>query len=189
MLALIALAFFGPTVVALVLVESGWRPGGRVNHGELVNPVEPMAALPLAESGAPADPALWLGRWSLLLSSAQACASRCEETLSLLGRVHVALNKDQDRVQVGLVLPGGTGFPALPERVLRLHAPAPLLRDWAELAGAGEDGMTVQLVDYRGQRMMSFPTPLDGSGLLKDLRRLLRLSKEEVERMSAEGVK
>lgn len=183
MLVLIFLAFFGPAVAAWILIETGWRPGGHVNHGDLVQPVQPMAQAPLSTAAAPIEPALWLGRWSLLVTAAEDCGRHCQETLNLVGRIHVALNKDQDRVQVGLVLPQGAAAPALPERVLRMAAPPKLLADWA---GSAQGGVAVQLIDFRGQRMMRYTTPLDGSGLLKDIRRLLRLSNEEAEQLYAE---
>jgi hypothetical protein len=180
-LLLLFLLFFLPALSAWLLIESGWRPGGMVNHGDLVQPVQPLAEAPLSTpAGEPVGAEPFLGHWTILVSAPGDCATACVETLDLVGRVHISLSKDMDRVRVGLVQPPDSPVPELlPERVLRLRAPESLLADW----GSAIREPTVQLVDYRGMRMMSYPVPLDGSGLLKDLRRLLKLSNEEAERL------
>lgn len=183
-LLLLFVLFFAPTLTAWYLIETGWRPGGMANHGDLVQPVQPLEELPLRSSqGEPVGAEPFLGRWTVLLSAAGGCSTECMQTLAVLGRAHVALNKDADRVQVGLVLPPQAPAPELPERVLRLEAPPELLQEWSPPAPAAE--LAVHIVDPRGMRMMAYPVPLDGSGLLKDLRRLLRLSNEEAERLRA----
>lgn len=181
-LVLIFLLFFGPTLAAWILFESGWRPGGTVNHGQLVEPVQPAGELNLTdEQGQPMGHDQFIGHWSMLLSSSEPCGEPCMETLNQLGRVHVALNKDMDRVQPGLILPTQAPMPELPARVWQLRAdPAQL----EALAAGSESGiMAVHLFDFRGMRMMTYPVPLDASGMLKDIRRLLRLSNEEAERL------
>lgn len=181
----IFLLFFLPTVASIVLMQLGWRPAGTVNHGELVQPVEEIARLPLSDAdGKPVGDAPFRGHWSVLVSSDAECGDPCLQTLSQVGHVHVALNKDMDRLRVGLVLPPEVEAPDLPERVMVLRAPPAQLAAWA--AGAGGDGkLGVHIVDYQGLRMMVYPTPLDASGMLKDIRRLLRLSEEDVERRQA----
>ncbi len=47
--------------------------------------------------------------------------------------------------------------------------------------------VSVQLVDPWGYRMMAYAAPLDGKGLLADLRRLLRASNEDIERLQRSG--
>jgi len=46
--------------------------------------------------------------------------------------------------------------------------------------------MAAHIVDYRGYHVMRYAQPLDASGLLDDLDKLLRLAKEEAERRAAE---
>jgi hypothetical protein len=47
--------------------------------------------------------------------------------------------------------------------------------------------MAAHIVDYRGFHVMRYAAPLDAAGLLDDLEKLLRLSKEEAERRALEG--
>lgn len=184
-LLLIFLLFFTPAVLAWLLILAGWRPGGTTNHGELVQPPAPVSALPFRnDSGTVAGEERFLGRWSMLLVLDGACDDPCLNTLDRMSRAHIALNKDADRVQLMLVLPESVAAPALPPEgpaVLRL--PRPVAADLTEAAPAADiTPSAVYLIDPYGFRMMRYPPPLDAEGLLKDLRRLLRVSKEDVER-------
>ena len=183
-LVLLFLLFFVPTVAALLLVQSGWRPAGTVNHGKLVEPVEPVLETGLIDRQGQAVTAEdFFGHWTILVSSAGSCGQICLDTLNLLGRAHIALNKDMDRVRLVVVQTPSARPPELPDSVQLLQAQPELLEGWSEEAEMSDPA--VHIVDYRGLRMLTYPTPLDGSGLLKDLRRLLRLSDEEAERRAA----
>jgi len=184
-LILIFLLFFTPALLAWLLILSGWRPGGTTNHGQLVQPPAPVSALPLRnESGTAAGEERFLGRWSMLLVLDGPCDDACLLTLDRMSRAHIALNKDADRVQLLLVLPESATAPALPpEGPALLRLPRPVAADLTDAdPGGAATPSAVHLVDPYGYRMMRYPSPLDAEGLLKDLRRLLRLSKEDVER-------
>lgn len=185
-LILVFLLFFAPAVAAWLLILNGWRPEGTVNHGTLIEPPVPVAELPLMDDqGRTIGEDGFRGRWTVLLVSAGPCDTACWNNLDLLMRVRAVLNKDADRVNVALVLPEQVQPPGLPRtgvELLRL----PLAAAAAALADTASDATptAVYLVDPFGFRMMSYTTsPLDGSGMLKDLRRVLRLSNEDIERM------
>ena len=59
----LALLFFAPLGLAFYLYYGpvGWRPAGRVNHGELIDPPRPLPALalPLVAADRSSLPALW----------------------------------------------------------------------------------------------------------------------------------
>ncbi len=186
----IALLFFGPIAVAWLLVLSDWRPGSLGNHGQFVDPPEPVAAANLAqEDGSPLPERELRGRWSMMLVADGPCDEACQSVLDTLVRVRVALNHEADRVQTLLVLPEGAERPAL--NGLGETDSLRLLRHGAEgFAPAGEsgsEGVRVHLVDPAGERMMAYPLPLDGSGVLSDVRRLLRATDREAERRRGEG--
>lgn len=188
-LILVFLLFFVPVLAAWALILSGWRPGGTVNHGTLIEPPRPAAELPLARvDGSALEPRALRGQWNALLLNDGACEEACLQALDKMVRVHIALNKDADRVRLYLVLPDGVPAPELPAgapELLRLPPDAlPALAAEAPLPA-------LHLSDPYGYRMMRYPPPLDAQGLLKDLRRLLRLSNEEVERFagSEEGAR
>jgi hypothetical protein len=190
-LILIFLLFFGPLLAAWLLILNGWRPLGTTNHGTLVQPPAPVAELPLmrGDRTAALGEGPFLGRWSMLLVLDGPCDDACLYTLDRMVRVRVALNKDADRVQMLLVLPEVVPAPQLPPGgpdLLRL--PRGVAAELAEAApAAGGVPSAVHLVDPYGFRMMRYSPPLDAQGLLKDLRRLLRLSDEEIERLQRLG--
>ena len=127
--------------------------------------------------GTPAD-AVLAGYWSLLAVAPQGCAGPCRELLDRLRRVRLALNEDAARVQLLLAVPPGAAPPQLPAARVLTVPPAQLAELAADAAG---ESTGLLLVDFRGYRMMTYPLPLDGEGLLEDLERLLRASSEDVE--------
>lgn len=66
---------------------------GSVNHGELLEPVQPIA-----QWGGDAD--LYTGHWTLLLKPGGLCGVECQQQLSRLKSVHDALGRDADRMRV-----------------------------------------------------------------------------------------
>ncbi|KAB7624439.1 hypothetical protein [Alkalilimnicola sp. S0819] len=173
------LIFFAPVLTAIFLVQSGWSPASHTNRGELIAPpqqLQPGTLNPVGEDG---DGQALRGTWTLLQLWPTACDGDCQALMDELGRVHLALNKDMDRVTRALILPDGVPMPELADAVRGFSVAAGTLEEW----GAGAGG--VQLLDPRGYRMMRYPLPLDASGLLNDLEHLLRLSDEEQERRMA----
>jgi hypothetical protein len=184
-LILIFLAFFVPTLLAWLLVLNGWRPGEpTAQHGVLVQPPVPVAELALVkDTGAELQPKAFDGRWSMMLVAGGTCGDACAYMLDRLFRVYISLNKDVDRVQLLLVLPQEAPAPAnMPDGLPLLRLPQPAIAGLADPESAA-----VHLVDPYGFRMMYYQPPLDAEGLLKDLRRLLRLSNEDVERFVRTG--
>jgi hypothetical protein len=123
----LALLFFAPLGVAFYLYygAGGWRPAGRVNHGELIDPPRPLPALSLplvsdpraggradlggaAAGGIDADrvaagsatsPDFLRHKWTLLYLGPGACPQRCRTNLYDTRQVRIALNRDMSRVQ------------------------------------------------------------------------------------------
>jgi len=177
-LLLIAGLFVVPVLVAWLVVFSGWRPAGSTNHGRLLEPPVLTATEGWrTPAGDPAGPVL-AGYWTLLAVAPEGCASQCQELLDWLRRVRLALNDDAARVQVVLALGRRAEPPQIPA-VTVLQVPPPQLAELAADAAGQSTGLLV--VDFRGYRMMTYPLPLDGEGLLEDLERLLRASGEDVE--------
>lgn len=175
--------FVGPTLTAFVMTVSDWRPGSGTNHGELVQPVERIETADWrTRAGARPD---FAGQWVLLMPVAGDCGADCRERLDALGRVRIALDRDVDRVIIATLQPeGAEPATAEGEALVRLSAPAAQVEELARNAG---EAMAVHLLDYRGFHVLRYPRPLDASGVLDDLERLLRLSKEEAERRAAES--
>ncbi len=180
----IALMFFAPLAVSFYLYygQAGWRPGGRVNSGDLIEPPRPLPplALPLLEGGATrAD--FMRRKWTLLYATSGSCAELCRESLYHTRQVRIALDRDMNRVQrvfIGDV--GCCDASFLREQHADLIAvrngpeAAPVLATLPERDSARAP--RVYVIDPLGNLMMSYAADANPKGMLEDLKRLLRLS-------------
>lgn len=185
-LALIGLiaAFVGPLMLASLWYAEvdRFRPQDQVNNGQLVNPARPIESLTLERFDGGALGLEWLqGRWTLVQLAAPDCDLNCQAALFKARQARLSLGRDQDRVQRLLVLPSRQAA----------RAWAPLLAQNAQLtvatgtadelatlrvvvgAGAPE---TLFLVDPLGNVMMRYDGQATTKGILKDLKRLLKVS-------------
>jgi hypothetical protein len=192
----LALLFFAPLGLAFYLYygHGTWHPGGRVNAGELIEPVRPLpaVALPLLGSGN-TDANFLKGKWTFLYVALGPCAADCRTRLYDTRQVRLALDRDMGRVQRVFIADGDCcDAQFLHEQhpdlitIRPSAAAAPLL---ALLPGI--DGVTardsssapsapraprVYLVDPLGNLMMSYAADIKAKGMLEDMKRLLRLS-------------
>ena len=101
----LALLFFAPLILSFYLYygPSGWRPGNRVNHGDLIDPPRPLPDLTLhvarGAAGAANAGLVLKGKWTLLYVGAGSCSALCRSELYETRQVRIALNRDMDRVQ------------------------------------------------------------------------------------------
>jgi cytochrome oxidase Cu insertion factor (SCO1/SenC/PrrC family) len=189
----LAVLFFAPLGLAFYLYygHGTWHPGGRVNAGELVEPVRPLPslALPLWDSGT-ADPNFLKGKWTFLYVASGPCAEACRTRLYDTRQVRLALDRDMNRVQrVFIADTGCCDAQFLHEQHPDLitiragEAAAPLLAllpDRAGVTAAEGSGAAktprVYLIDPLGNLMMSYAADAKPKGMLEDMKRLLRLS-------------
>jgi cytochrome oxidase Cu insertion factor (SCO1/SenC/PrrC family) len=190
LLALAAL-FFAPLAVSFYLYYGGdWRPGHRVNRGDLVSPARPLpqASLPLAREqdakGTRTDPTFLQRKWTLLYVGGGACTARCRTDLYNTRQVRIALNRDMDRVQRVFVAEGECcDWPYLDREhpdlttVLAGAEAAPLLSVLPSYNGVDpKTADRIYLIDPLGNLMMSYAPDAKPKGMLEDLKRLLGLS-------------
>jgi cytochrome oxidase Cu insertion factor (SCO1/SenC/PrrC family) len=187
----IALLFFAPLGLAFFLYYGlGWHPGGRVNHGQLVEPPQPLPelALPLAAAGdgsadATSNPQFLKGKWTFLYLGPGSCPAACQQDLYLTRQVRTALGKDRERVQRVFLADGAPAdiatlrseHPDLTTVLVTAEA-APLvaLLRKAEPQEAAAD--RIYLIDPLGNLMMLYPAGAAPRGMLEDIKRLLGLS-------------
>lgn len=197
----LALLFFAPVALAFILYYGvGWRPGGRVNHGDLVEPPVPLPdlALPRDAAGTLTASAFLKGKWTLLYLGPGSCSAGCRADLYNTRQVRAALGADRERVQRVFLAEGACcDFDWLREQqpdlitVRASAAAAPLTaileragrvpdapgRAVADRAAAGPAGVDrIYLVDPLGNLMMSYAADARPKGMLEDLKKLLRLS-------------
>jgi hypothetical protein len=193
----LAVLFFAPLGLSFYLYygHGAWRPGGRVNAGDLIDPPRPLPslALPLQSSGETA-PDFLKHKWSLLYVEQGPCTERCRGILYETRQVRLALDQDMDRVQRVFIADEyccdlktlGEQHPDL--LAIRLSpAAAPLLKllprgdagSGADLGGGANGGANAQriyVIDPLGNVMMSYAPDAKPKGMLEDMKRLLRLS-------------
>lgn len=130
-----------PIVLAFVVYFGGFAPQTSVAKGELLDPV-----LTIEQWGGEAD--RFTGAWSILKTHSDVCDQRCDESLEPLRRVHDALGREANRVQVI-----GLGS------------------DKTQL----EPGIWV--VDPLGNLVMRYGLETELKELLEDLKKLLKVSR------------
>ena len=181
----LALLFIGPLAAAgfVYYAVPDWRPGGQVNHGELIQPPVLMPEITLAgPDGEPLIPEPLRRRWTLIYVDGSGCAERCEDVLFQTWQVRYLLHRDLDRVRRILVY---TGEPPDPALIADRHrdllvadasaAGAPALL--AALPPEAATGNAVYLVDPLGNLMMRYPLTGTWQDMHKDLKKLLKLSR------------
>lgn len=170
-LVLLACLFFVPLLVATLLYRGGIGPQGRVNHGVLVDPAQPLPAGTIVP-----------GKWNLVLVAEQ-CDDACGEVLYRTRQVRTLLKDDAERVVRVLMtrhpadpLPA-TAQGAQPGLVTAdLATPAATQLDESLAAAAGREGLRLYLVDPLGNLVLHYRDGFENPGLLKDLKKLLGLS-------------
>lgn len=165
-LTLVALAavFVVPMLAAMYLNSrwSNWQPEATRNHGTLIQPVLPVAGVPLLE-----DQRGHL-RWTLISVNCRIdCAARFDE----LARLRRGLGRFEEKLTLAAL--GAPGAP--PEPVAALDDPAGRIA--AALASRSLPAHGLYLVDPLGNLMLRYAEDYQASDVLDDLERLLKYSK------------
>ena len=188
---LLGLMFMAPAFVAWVMhnsTEEGWRPDGTTNRGILVHPARPLT-LPADMEMADVSVNDYLrGKWTLLYIGDADCDAVCNENLYKMRQVNIAQNENMKRVQ-RLYLVEGAELPGTLDELLEKEYPkmdvgllSPVqaeqiaqdfLVDGVRMQGAER----IYIVDPLGNLMMYYSADANPSGMLKDLKKLLKYSK------------
>lgn len=174
-LVLLVILFSSPFVGAYVAFYF-WRPAGTINYGELMpTKIVPLADLLDVSNGA-ADAIK--SKWVLLSVGSGRCEAICLEQLYLMRQVRTAQGKHMDRVARVYVIDDSA--PAGDELMKHLEGTA-LLRAEPETLKALPtiDGLRshVYLIDPLGNLVLRYPANPEAKGMIKDLARLLTVSK------------
>lgn len=185
-LALAAL-FAAPIVAATLLYSLGWRPQASVNAGELVQPPRAVANVALETAdGRTLTFSELQHKWTMLYFIGDECDAACGQALTKMRQAHLAQGKDSDRVQRVLMVMA----PMRKEQMAALaqaHADtlvltgsrtamARLAQEFTLPAGGPAASGRVYVVDPIGNFMMSYAATTEARGMLKDLKRLLKIS-------------
>jgi hypothetical protein len=165
-LALLAAFFILPMAASWVVWHFDLAPGATGNYGTLLPP-RPVL---------PAQLAALKGRWVLVQFDAGACGEACERKLYIMRQMRRAQGREMQRVErlwllTDSIQPRAELLAAI-EGTLIVPAPAdagfPAERSVLE---------HIYLVDPLGNLMLRFPRDPDPSRMIKDLQRLLKVSR------------
>lgn len=156
-----------------------WRPAQQMNHGELLE-TRPLPATTLQEVSGRQFPFESLrGKWLLVTVQPAACDARCRLKLYYMRQVRTAQNENMMRIE-RLWLVTGAGVPA-PDVLAEqpgLIVARPLDPAWlAALPVRREAGEHIYLIDPLGNLVLRYHDESDAKGMLKDLVRLLKVSR------------
>ena len=176
-LALIALVFFGPLMLAVWMYSSGnLNPEGSSNHGALLTPVVNVRdKLPGSEIVQLAD-----GKWLMLYAAAGECPETCREALYRQRQTRLMLGREMERV-VRVFLHGDSPLdtvflegehPGL--KTINDKALGDLLEEKRpqDLVPGG-----IYLFDPLANLVMYFPPDLEPRDMVDDMKHLLKLSR------------
>jgi cytochrome oxidase Cu insertion factor (SCO1/SenC/PrrC family) len=184
-LLLIVALFVAPLLAAIWLYQRVQDEGvwDTVNHGRLIRPAQPLEGVELSDiDGDPVTGEDLRERWTLLFIPGSPCEAACRKNIYHMRQVWASLGREAPRVQRWLLVDSPDRHAALAgfledyprmavvvDRQRRLIGP---------LKGAIElDEPAIYLVDPLGNLMMAFPQSLDPRDMLKDLKKLLKVSR------------
>ena len=161
-LALIAM-FFALPIAASVVTYVFFPPAPTGNYGELLLP----------PASAPAELIAMRERWILVAWDRARCAAACEDKITVMRQVRLALGRNASRVDRVLLLERADGKPAPPAGFEGMFVIGTTGVPHGGLIG---DADHIYLVDPNGNVMMRWPASPDMKRMLRDLERLLKAS-------------
>jgi len=159
------------------------------NYGELVVPVRQISDVSLTtlnnERFSFSDVK---GKWVLLTIGDSTCEQSCQENLYKIRQIRKAVGQERGRIERVFLLTNETGLGSFNEKLAgyagmtvalaaeKTHAD--LLGDFA-VSATNNSGIIdgIYIIDPRGDLMMAYPSGADAQNILKDVRRLLKVSK------------
>ncbi|MDX1654645.1 MAG: cytochrome oxidase assembly protein [Candidatus Competibacteraceae bacterium] len=178
---LFVIACFLTPLVAASLLVGVWDSVGGASHGQLLDPVRPVPPLGgTTLSGDPLDRDFLKERWTLIYGDSGACGEDCRTGLYYTRQVRLALGRELPRVQRLYLLTD----PPDPQQRRWLKGEHPDLTAARVDGGAlgffhrsfAATGPGIYLVDPLGNLVLRYTLDHDPRDILKDLKRLLKLS-------------
>ena len=185
----IALVVALPAVLSFVLYTSGWRPSSSGNYGELVQPPRTIKDLEFHTlDGNRLRVSDLSQKWTFVYFLADSCGATCERSLYNMRQVRLAQGENADRLQRMLVVTENVALEKLRTQLREypgmvvITGPHENVRTLSEefTLSSGtpfESYGRVYLLDPAGRLMLSYPADADPSGMRKDLKRLLKVSR------------
>ena len=185
-LVLVISVFLGPLLAAFLWYygfDASRAPAGQSNHALLIQPAVPLEAFENMRYGQyPVNLESLKKFWTVVHLVKQPCDDVCQKSIYNTRQTRIAAGKDGNRVQRYLILQDRD----LLDRLQTGHGDASFLIDSGQglenqirsifrKNGIGDDDAI--LIDPLGNAMMAIPADLDPRLFLKDLKKLLKISR------------
>ena len=186
-LALVLAVFLGPLLASFVWYYgfgASFAPRARANHAPLVSPAIPLAEF--SNNGGGGGEVFDLGmlrhKWNVAHVLPAQCGADCEKALYHTRQVRIALGRHAPRLRRIFLCPNRALLERLaaehPDALRLLQSESGLEKQLAPVfkshARGADDAL---LIDPLGNVMMVVPAGMDPRLLLKDLKKLLRVSR------------
>ncbi len=178
--------FLGPLLGAFIWyygLNASFIPEGKANHAPLIEPLISLEPFSNAHHGDGEINFDSLKRkWTIVHLLPSVCSDQCEKSIYNSRQTRLAVGKDANRIQRFLILEN----PDLGDEMVLNHADAKLLfsgesglEDQLEkiMKDSAQNENDALLIDPLGNVMMLIPLDLEPRLLLKDLKKLLKLSR------------
>ncbi len=185
-LVLVISVFLGPLLASFIWyygLDASRAPAGQSNHAPLIQPAVPLEAFENMRYGQhPVNLESLKKFWTVVHLVKQPCGDTCRKSIYNTRQTRIAVGKDGNRIQRYLILQDRD----LLDRLQSEHGDANFLiesdqglenqiRSLFSKNGIGADDAI--LIDPLGNAMMVIPANLDPRLLLKDLKKLLKISR------------
>lgn len=180
----IALLFVVPVIYSWYLVFfTNFKTHSKgVEHGLLIAPIIQVGNFELVE---PISHKIYqlVGKWTLVSFVEKKCEKACEFQLYSLRQIWLALGKDGNKIQRLAIVKDNN---LISSEQIKLSQGHFLLKDDRDLKDRlnskfksypGFESESIYLIDPYGNLMMQYKKGTNPSGIIKDLERLIRISK------------
>jgi cytochrome oxidase Cu insertion factor (SCO1/SenC/PrrC family) len=173
-------SFLVPAILAYGYFFFGDRPN-IASHGELINPIIDIHTLNITDkNGELISHQELTPKWRLYYFTDSTCDNRCIADLYNMRQINIALGKNQDRVQhviVHLYTPDDEFIQLIESEHKQAVRAFTTTENLVPLINPLDSVSYIYLVDPLGNIMMKFSNELDPKLVLKDINKLLKLSR------------
>ena len=180
---LIVFIFTVPFVISYYLSKD-YHAGRELqtsNYGSFINPIVELSQSTFDDySGENLNVNQHLTKWSLIYRMPENCSQRCSDEIYLIRQVNIALGKDMNRLERVIVLnqtiPSsevGDLVIKYPKAIVVKNNSSTFINEINKIT----DRYVLLLTDPLGNVILGYDEGFEGKKLLKDIKKLLKLSK------------
>ena len=176
---LLIAAFVVPLLIAIVMYSlRGYLPTMKpVSHGELIHPAQPIEAIEVNFiAGGSSDLEFLKGKWTYFFYAPGQCGLECEAALFKLRQTKIATGRETNRVQSAIIIDHISASSEALSRYKSIKAATLPKIKFENTSELNLEPGVIYLIDPNGNMMMKYDDQATSKGLLKDIKKLLKIS-------------